>query len=180
MTNYLSAIRTFKFASLKITLVVFFLICIALLSAQAQVSWVTIHDGQPLPKNALVAGAERTSNTTELPVYVCRAPHGGGVHPGKLLNGSCQIGYGDSVITKSSYEVAVSLSGSWGVPKSDFVDALVAGYEGNKQPLYLCRAKFQERNWQVRRSGEPVIDRTGYHGLLPGKIVNEICDVSFI
>ena len=101
------------------------------------------------------------------------------MHPGKLLNGMCYIGYGDSVIPKASYEVAVATSGLWGVPKNDFQDALVAGSEGNNQPLYLCRAKLQQNWFRVRRSGEPVLDRPGYHGTLPGKIVNEICAVTF-
>ena len=49
---------------------------------------------------AYVAGSEHGK-----PLYLCRAPHEGGVHPGKMLDGKCNIAYADLELELLSFEV---------------------------------------------------------------------------
>ena len=61
--------------------------------------------GGIIPDGAIEAGSE--SNGDRL--YICRARHAGGVHPGKIRFefGGCNIPYGGKEIRIRSYEVLV-------------------------------------------------------------------------
>ncbi|ELR11179.1 uncharacterized protein ACA1_388690 [Acanthamoeba castellanii str. Neff] len=65
-------------------------------------SWVKVTNGQ-IPPNALVAGYEADGTA----LYVARAEHEGGQHPGKTSKplGAIHFGWGGKEVTKSDYEV---------------------------------------------------------------------------
>ncbi|MGB0575667.1 MAG: DM9 repeat-containing protein [Alphaproteobacteria bacterium] len=54
-------------------------------------------------KNQVVGGKENGRS-----LYVCRAYYKGGSHPGKVVSGKCNIGWGGKEIKLSSYEVLTS------------------------------------------------------------------------
>lgn len=83
----------------------------------------------------VVAGSERGQ-----PLHVCRAAYQGGVHPGKAIAGSCNIGWGGKEIVVRDHDVLVG-DGRWS-PKGT-PGAFAAGYE-NGARLTLCRARFRE------------------------------------
>jgi Protein of unknown function (DUF3421) len=107
--------------------------------------WIPQQNGAK-PPNALSSGAEYMNHNPGSPrtLYVCRAAHGNGVHPGKLVGGACNIGYGGQEIEKRQYEVAAYTGGSWG--NRGLNGALVGGYENN-QKLYVCRHHLTETVW---------------------------------
>lgn len=95
------------------------------------------------------------------PLYVCRASYNGGVHPGKVVAGSCNIGWGGKEIVLHSFEVlstnALREPGIWTsgiVPGHSYYSA---GHEANGTSLYICRASYRG-------------------GLHPGKVVAGKCN----
>jgi len=118
-------------------------------------SWVRSEEGRPLPPDAVRGGREPDGS-----LYVCRVRHGGGVHPGKVVSGKCNIGYGGKEISLSEYEVLVGArDGRWGAPRDRYDGAFEAGSE-NGRPLFLCRADYQG-------------------GTHPGKVVSGYCNFGF-
>lgn len=83
----------------------------------------------------VVAGMERGQ-----PLYVCRAAYEGGVHPGKTVAGSCNIGWGGKEIVVRDHDVLVG-DGRW--RPNGTAGAFAAGHE-NGARLTLCRAHFQD------------------------------------
>jgi hypothetical protein len=116
-------------------------------SASGPYAWLTPADASARGlslANAVIGGQEGTQS---LPV--CRAPHQGGVHPGKFFANNCNIGWGGNEIAVSSgFEVlyqtqpeqAQYLPQTWvakGTPGT-----LVGGQEGTLT-LRVCRAPHQ-------------------------------------
>lgn len=121
--------------------------------------WFPAHFGEPLFHNA-VNGGYKSSPYSEL--YVCRGYYKGGVHPGKLYQGRCNIGWGGDEIVLNRYEVLVSrlpfhwVTASHGnVPRS----AIQTGYQQDG-PLYTCRVWYND-------------------GLHLGKVVNGNCNIGW-
>jgi len=67
----------------------------------ARVSWASARNGR-MPDGAVRGGGEGGRT-----LYICRARYSGGIHPGKVVGGRCNIGWGGKEIALSSYEVAV-------------------------------------------------------------------------
>ncbi|MFQ5526358.1 MAG: DUF3421 domain-containing protein [Thermoanaerobaculia bacterium] len=63
--------------------------------------WIPGRDGE-VPRGAFVGGSEPSRD-----LYVCRAEYEGGVHPGKLVERHCNIGYGGYEVMMLVYEVLV-------------------------------------------------------------------------
>lgn len=61
-------------------------------------TWERVHSNL---ESAYPAGAEKTGET----LYLCRGEYQGGIHPGKLVAGKCNIGYGRKEISLTDYEV---------------------------------------------------------------------------
>jgi len=74
----------------------------ALVFARDAVEWRSWHGR--LPTNAVKGGVDQNG---KVPLYICRAHHINGVHPGKLLNGKCNIGWGGSEVVLHRFEVLV-------------------------------------------------------------------------
>jgi hypothetical protein len=106
-----------------------------------------------IPANAIAGGQENGGT-----LYVCRAPHNGGLHPGKIVDGNCNIGWGGEEQVIRDYEVLIG-DGIWGKPRADYAGSFAAGQE-NGEALYLCRAPFNG-------------------GVHPGKVVAGNCNIGW-
>jgi hypothetical protein len=125
----------------------------------------------------LVLGGQEANGTS---LYLCRTSYQGGIHPGKLINGRCNIGYGGREVQLDRYETLVtqrsganptSQSTSPSPPTNPSLNmgfywenqltnqAFPVGLERN-QPLYSCRVAYQG-------------------GLHPGKLVGSQCNFGF-
>ena len=92
-----------------------------------------------VPADAVLGGYE---TGRDLPV--CRAEHAGGKHPGKIVAGQCNYGYGGEEHEATAFEVLTGPGGNWtawtgSVPAG----AVMGGYE-NGGDLPLCRADYAE------------------------------------
>lgn len=116
--------------------------------------WVGASSAQPLPSNVLQAGEDGGQ-----PVYLCRAPYSAGMHPGKIVSGTCHITYGVKQVEVSDYQVLVDAVGSWKNATRGYDSALRAGWEHGHN-LYLCRAQHEG-------------------ALFPGKVVNGTCHINY-
>lgn len=115
--------------------------------------WVPSRLGQPLPPNAIVGGIENTAGINAgKNLYICRARWGNGMHPGKLLDGKCNIEYNGEEETAGDYEVLTGTTYAW---------RYGPGFEGFWEPsqrrnfqggwenggcLYICRGE-PGRGW---------------------------------
>jgi|GEM_PF-1800811 len=73
-----------------------------LVASKGMVTWVRAARGA-IPRGAVQGGQENRA-----PLYVCRANHAGGQHPGKIVGGGCNIGYGGQELVKRQYDVLVT------------------------------------------------------------------------
>lgn len=128
-------------------------------SHRHELRWVNMATGDRLPMNAVVGGSQPVPRAT---LYICRANYRGGVHPGKLYHGRCNIGWGGEEISLTQYQVLTSrVSLGWvadsfgGIP----TNAIAGGYQ-HDGPLYICQARF-------------------HGGLHPGKVVGENCNIGW-
>src|SRR5690606_4392112 len=60
------------------------------------VKWVGVQPGRSVPANAIVAGKHKSGPN----LLVCRADMGDGIHPGKVWNGKCHVGWGGKEVIK--------------------------------------------------------------------------------
>ncbi|MGA1133878.1 MAG: DM9 repeat-containing protein [Prochlorotrichaceae cyanobacterium] len=134
-----------------------------------QYQWVRSLSGNDQP----VLGGQEANGTS---LALCRADYQGGLHPGKVVNGRCNIGYGGEEIQLDRYETLVTQRGNGnsfptGQPSNPTAgtgfywdnqltsQAFAVGSERN-QTLYSCRVNYQG-------------------GIHPGKLVNNQCNFGF-
>ncbi len=67
--------------------------------------WKEHGNGSTDKETGVVAGKESRDDQHDGQLYVCRAKHRGGIHPGKLVINHCMFGYGGKEIEKSRYEI---------------------------------------------------------------------------
>ena len=118
--------------------------------------WQPVRDGQ-MPRHAFAGGRERDEI-----LYICQSFYNGGVHPGKVVAGRCNITYGGAEIPRDRFRVLVGEGFDWRSPKRDRIppNAVVGGFE-NGRPLYICHARYD------------------FHGVHPGKIVAGACNIGY-
>lgn len=107
-----------------------------------EIAWIDMMQGQPLPPDAVVGGFQPVPRAT---LFVCRANYNGGLHPGKLYDGRCNIGWGGDEVSLPQYQVLVSRSRLHWIPSSDGrlpPNAIQAGYQQDG-PLYVCQARYR-------------------------------------
>ncbi len=63
--------------------------------------WIAASNGR-IPLGAVRVGYERGED-----LYICRATHRDGLHPGKVVGSNCNFGWGGQEILKPNYEVLV-------------------------------------------------------------------------
>ncbi len=127
--------------------------CYLFLSLNVQAEWHSYSRGelpeQPMPVTAIEA---TDTNTTEAQEYVCRAHYNKGLHPGKITENSkgCIITSAGRSSRRLHYEVLLKDSQYyWGSDVSGGIpeQAMIGGAEdaNGDYPLYICRAKWQEK-----------------------------------
>lgn len=104
-------------------------------------TWVNMVTGAPLPMDAVVGGGQYNPPAT---LYVCRAHYRGGMHPGKLYQGRCNIGWGGEEIVKNHYEVLVSRASLAWVPAGygQIPSGAIQGGYQHDGPLFICQANY--------------------------------------
>lgn len=132
-------------------------------SSFAQLEWVQ-YDGEAIPSNAVIGGVE-----THRSLAICRCEYKGGIHPGKVVEKACNIGWGGKEIIVKKFEVLVNK----GTVELDWIKTLgslpehaVQGGEENGTPLYIGR-KYHKNGThpgKVFRIGKKYICNIGWGG----------------
>ncbi|RDI42454.1 DUF3421 domain-containing protein [Aquicella lusitana] len=119
--------------------------------------WIDMMSGMPAPEDAVIGGIE-PQNT----LYVCRGNYRGGIHPGKVVAGKCNISWGGDEISLSRYQILVSRSRlSWVSASHGYIPAnAIQGGNEHGAPLYICQANY----------------RGSMH---PGKVVGQMCNIGW-
>lgn len=88
------------------------------------------------------------------PLILCRARHQGGVHPGKLWAGRCNIGWGGKEIAATDFDVLVRTvraqqesafpTDVWRDPSTVDTKITFHGGQDRNQSLRVCRAQLQD------------------------------------
>lgn len=118
--------------------------------------WRFIRYGR-IPHHAVVGGAENGQV-----LYVCQARYAGGMHPGKVVAGRCNITYGGAEIPLDNFKVLVGRDLHWAKSKFGHIPpSVVQGGFENGSPLYICRAHYE------------------FRGTHPGKIVAGACNIGY-
>mgnify|MGYP003574913266 CR=1 FL=1 len=120
--------------------------------------WVDARVGSPIPANAVSGGIRHGE-----PFYICRGTFEGGVHPGKVVGGKCDISFGGQEVRLFKYQVLVNPKRlSWvaqrfaGTP----LNAIQGGFERDGTHIYICRTSFKG-------------------SLYPGKVVKHLCHIAW-
>ncbi|KAJ2000288.1 hypothetical protein GGI04_004214 [Coemansia thaxteri] len=113
-------------------------------SSSRTFQWISAADGF-IPANAVQGGVEKDGT----PLFVARAMHKGGLHPGKagkhIQNGGCAIGYDHKELTLREYQVLcgdasqlrwINQDGGLLIQGFKPVDA---GHEASGEPLYIAK-----------------------------------------
>lgn len=117
-------------------------------------SWRTYHGS--IPSNAVVGGREAGRT-----LYICQARYMDGVHPGKLVDGRCNITWGGTEIQQKHFRILVSDNLRWrSVRDGRIPSSAIAGGGERGQPLYVCQARY---------SG----------GIHPGKVFDGSCHIGY-
>lgn len=66
-----------------------------------RIAWIEASNGR-VPTGAIAGGIEADRD-----IFICRASHNNGVHPGKIVGSNCNISWGGQEILKRNYQVAV-------------------------------------------------------------------------
>lgn len=134
----------------------------------AQLKWVPFQAS--MPANAVMGGSE---NGAQLPV--CRCAFNGGTHPGKVVSGRCNIGWGGNEQSVAAFEVLVNPENvklDWvKVEGATLPAGAVEGGSENNAPMYIGRVNYSVggRNLGVHpgkvfKSGSGYICNFGYGG----------------
>lgn len=158
-------------------------------SANADLRWIK-YTGD-IPKNAVTGGYEEGRV-----LYICQARFNNGLHPGKIVEHGCNIGWGGSEHTIRNFKILVGKAeilwadrfGLLGMPSvnqfhfrrqmlnnTTYLDAwypFVGGHESNGTPLYIC-------NSQHFTFERVPAHRTQSKGRHPGKIVDHNCNFGY-
>lgn len=72
-----------------------------------ELDWSPSYTGAPKPKNIVQGGYSSAfaEGFGGYPLYICRTPYQGGVHPGKLWKDMCHLGWGGKEVYLKDYEI---------------------------------------------------------------------------
>jgi hypothetical protein len=106
------------------------------------IQWIDMRAGSPVPEGAVVSGGQSRPPAT---FFVCRAFFHGGVHPGKLFDGQCNISWGGKEIRMPRYETLVSYTPlNWAPAKYGNVPpGAIEGGNEHGTPLFICQADYR-------------------------------------
>jgi hypothetical protein len=131
--------------------------------------WVFHRSGERFPDGRYDAGFD---TQFQAGLSVCRAKHEGGLHPGKIFGGRCNISWGGKEFVVDEFETLIARQDAfWHVPAKEGMDltrALVGGHEDGK-PLPICVA-HHVTGWAIFKQD---------HGRHPGKFVAGKCHIGW-
>lgn len=106
--------------------------------AAAELAWVRYQGRLP-------EGAVRAGFVPESDLYVCRVKHRDGVHPGKLFNGRCNVGWGGHEVSLTAFEVLVERDEVRWLPESaQPPQGVFAAGRGPRGELSACRVFYRD------------------------------------
>ena len=108
-----------------------------------------------MPSYAVIGGKEGSRS-----LQICRAAYKGGTHPGKVVAGKCNIGWGGKEIVLTSFEVMTNRTAKLSWVKGPSAAGMVIGGKENGRTLPVCRASY----------------KSGTH---PGKVVAGKCNIGW-
>jgi len=108
-----------------------------------------------LPRSAFYGGKERGKS-----LAICSAFYKGGWHPGKVLSGKCNIGWGGKERVIRSFQVLTTKGSRFVWSKNTRAKSQVAGGRERGRVLYICRASYKG-------------------GMHPGKVVSRKCNIGW-
>ena len=131
-------------------------------SAIAQLEWVKF-DGT-LPDHTVIGGVE-----THRSLPICRCNFKGAMHPGKVVDNRCNIGYGGLEKMVRSFEVLVNNGGvelEWLKVKNSLPDHAIEAGKERGVPLYVGRAYHEKGTHpgKIFKAGGNYICNIGYGG----------------
>ncbi|KAJ2623226.1 hypothetical protein GGF44_005335 [Coemansia sp. RSA 1694] len=113
-------------------------------NANRGLQWVSASDGF-IPDRAVQGGVEKDG----APLFVARAMHKGGLHPGKagrhIENGGCAIGFGHKEVNVREYQILCGDASQVRWIKQDGqlsikgFKPVEAGHEDSGEPLYIAK-----------------------------------------
>jgi hypothetical protein len=122
-------------------------------AARGSVKWAS--STGKMPRYAFYGGAERGRK-----LAVCRASYKGGTHPGKVVAGKCNIGWGGKEIVIRKYQVMTAKGVKLSWAKGPSARGMVYGGAERGRKLAVCRASY----------------KGGTH---PGKVVARKCNIGW-
>ncbi len=117
------------------------------------------------PGAGAIVGGPGDGPKPDSPLYICRAGAGGGLYPGKWIQGQCSISYGGREYKENTYDVAFG-NATWGSYGGFTTDLIQGGFDSAQNPIYVCRVPHFNFWFKDR-------------GAQPGKLVNGQCLVSY-
>jgi hypothetical protein len=113
----------------------------------AKIMWGQDEFWRPASNGEVPRGAFRAGGEEGNPLFVCRAAHEGGLHPGKIRRDfdGCLIPFGGKEIHEKNYEVLVGMEDARWIPASNGQIprfAFKAGYEGGES-MFVCRGRIE-------------------------------------
>jgi len=111
-----------------------------------------------IPRRAISGGYENGHN-----LAICRTRYRGGIHPGKVVSGNCNITYAGREISQANFRILVGkqrqLHWADAIPGRVPRTAVVGGFERG-HPLYICHGRY-------------------FGGVHPGKVVQGNCNIGY-
>ncbi len=117
------------------------------------------------PGTGAIMGGPGYGPNPDAPLYICRAGAGGGLYPGKWIQGQCSISYGGREYKENTYDVAFG-NATWGSYGGFSSDLIQGGFDSAQNPIYVCRVPHFNFWFKDR-------------GAQPGKLENGQCLVSY-
>jgi len=130
------------------------------------VTWQSARAGDT-PGPGAIRGGPGYGPDPDTPLYLCRAgDRGGGLFPGKWIQGKCSIALDGRELKQSTYDVAYG-SATW-APFGGAItpDVVQGGYDVDQTPLYVCRVPHFKLSF-------------GDKGNQPGYLKNGVCMVAY-
>ena len=160
----LEGVKNFKSQTMKIVKSIL-LASILILSSNitsAQLEWVEFNG--ELPSKAVIGGVE-----THRSLAVCRCEYKGAMHPGKVVDGKCNIGWGGKEIRSESFEVLVNkgvVEIDWLKTNGKLPDHAIEAGDEKGRALYVGRAHHENGTHpgKVFAAGGTNICNIGYGG----------------
>ncbi|ARN83037.1 DM9 repeat-containing protein [Methylocystis bryophila] len=122
--------------------------------------WGLEHGTTP-PPGAFLGGTEQvTGENRTRQLWICQIEDTIGIHPGKVVEGYCNIGYDSKERKYGSYRVLTNVAAAHWVHASNG-EVPNGAFEGGREPertLYVCRGPYN-------------------NGVHPGKIVDHACNI---